>query len=89
MNSKTFSQRFNRELALLDFPDELSEKIVAVSKVFEVKRHIANAMIFGQILPAEDQLIKMARILDVCPQWLGGATDKKRAFPEKELMETE
>lgn len=89
MNSKVFSQRFNRELAGLDFPEELSEKIIAVAKVFDVKRHVANAMIFGHTLPPMDLLVKMARILDVCPQWLGGATDRKKAFPEKELAEIE
>ena len=47
MNSKTFSQRFNRELSANGFPDDLSEKTKAVSKVFDVSRHLANAMLFG------------------------------------------
>lgn len=84
MNSKVFSQRFNKELALLGFPEELAEKTKAVAKVFGVTRHLANAMIFGYILPDHDTLDKIAEILEVCPQWLGGATDKKKAYVGRE-----
>ena len=80
MNSKIFSQRFNRELALLGFPEELTEKIKAVSKVFGISRHLANSLIFGYMLPENEQLRKIAEILEVCPQWLGGAVDRKKAF---------
>lgn len=86
MNSKVFSQRFNRELSLLGFPEELTDKIKAVSKVFGVTRHLANAMIFGQSLPPFEQLDRIAEILELCPKWLGGATDKKKAYPGRELM---
>lgn len=78
MNSKVFSQRFNRELSLLGFPEDLSEKIKAVAKVFGVTRHLANAMIFGHMLPSAEQLDKIAKVLEVCPQWLSGATDRKK-----------
>jgi len=84
MNCKVFSQRFNRELSLLGFPEDLAEKTKAVAKVFDVTRHLANAMIFGHILPAEEQLDKIAEILEVCPQWLGGVTDRKKAYPGRE-----
>lgn len=89
MNSKVFSQRFNLELSILGFPEELSEKIKAVAKVFGVTRHLANAMIFGHLLPSLDQLDKIAQILEVCPQWLSGATDRKKAYPTKKEKETE
>ena len=89
MNSKVFSQRFNSQLSLLDFPEELSEKIKAVSKVFSVTRHLANAMIFGHLLPSAEQLDKIAKILEVCPQWLSGATDKKKAYSGQETIESE
>jgi hypothetical protein len=89
MNSKVFSQRFNRELATLGFPEDLSEKIKAVSKVFEVSRHLANSLIFGHILPGEEQLDKIAAILEVCPQWLGGATDRKKAYSSRETVDSE
>jgi len=88
MNSKVFSQRFNRELATLGFPEELNEKTKAVSKVFGVSRHLANAFIFGHLLPENDQLDKIAEILEVCPQWLGGATDRKKAYPIRETAES-
>lgn len=88
MNCKTFSQRFNRELSQLGFPEELTEKTKAVAKVFGVTRHLANAMIFGHVLPSSEQLYKIAEVLEVCPQWLSGATDRKKAFPEKESTES-
>lgn len=89
MNSKVFSQRFNRELSLLGFPDELNEKTKAVAKVFGVSRHLANAMIFGHLLPAADVLDKIAAILEVCPQWLSGVTDRKKAYSNsKDVVET-
>ncbi len=84
MNSKVFSQRFNRELSLLGFPEDLAEKTKAVTKVFGVTRHLANAMIFGYMLPPDEQLEAIAKILEVCPQWLGGQTDKKKAYTERE-----
>ncbi|KTD46014.1 hypothetical protein Lrub_2811 [Legionella rubrilucens] len=89
MNNKVFSQRFNRELALLDFPEDITEKTKAVAKVFGVTRHLANAMLFGHLLPSPEQLDKIAEILEVCPQWLSGATDRKKAYSGRETAETE
>jgi len=88
MNSKIFSQRFNRELSLLGLPEDLNEKTKAVAKVFGVTRHLANAMIFGHVLPSHEQLDKIAEILEVCPEWLGGATDRKKAYPVRETTES-
>ncbi len=88
MNSKIFSQRFNRELLVLGLPDDLNEKTKAVAKVFGVTRHLANAMIFGHVLPSNEQLDKIAAILEVCPQWLSGATDRKKAYPARETTES-
>jgi hypothetical protein len=85
MNSKVFSQRFNRELALLGFPEELTEKTKAVSKVFKVTRHLANSFIFGYMLPNSNQLNEIAAILEVCPEWLGGTTNRKKAYAGKEM----
>lgn len=89
MNSKVFSQRFNRELSLLGLPEELSEKTKAVAKVFGVTRHLANAMIFGHMLPSSEQIDKIAEVLEVCPQWLCGITDRKKAYPGREPADSE
>lgn len=89
MNSKVFSQRFNRELSLLGFPEDLLDKTKAVAKVFSVTRHLANAMIFGHVLPSLEQLDKIAEILEVCPKWLSGQTDRKKAYPGREAIEEE
>lgn len=89
MNSKVFSQRFNRELATLGFPEELTEKIKAVSKVFDISRHLANSLIFGHILPQDEQLDKIASILEVCPQWLSGITDRKKTYASRETADSE
>ena len=88
MNSKVFSQRFNRELSMLGFPEELAEKTKAVSKVFGVTRHLANAMIFGNLLPSSDQMNKIAEVLEVCPQWLSGVTDRKKNYSQRETTES-
>ena len=84
MNVKVFSQRFNRELCSMELPEDLSEKTKAISKIFLVTRHMANAMIFGNIVPSQEQLLRIAEILDVCPRWLSGETNKRKAFMEKE-----
>lgn len=89
MNTKIFSQRFNRELSFMDLPEDLAEKTKAIAKVFSVTRHMANAMIFGNMIPPENQLDKIAEILDVCPEWLSGKTDKRKAYSGREMVETE
>ena len=87
MNSKVFSQRFNREVALMGLPEDLNEKTKAVSKVFGVTRHLANAMIFGHAVLNEIQLDRVAQILEVCPLWLSGQTERRKAYPGKEAVE--
>jgi hypothetical protein len=87
MNSKTFSQRFNRELAMLGFPEEFAEKRKAVSKVFGITGHLAYSFIFGHALPAKELLDKIAKILEVCPLWLGGASDKKKNYTGHETAD--
>lgn len=89
MNVKVFSQRFNRELSQMDLPEDLAEKTKAIAKVFSVTRHMANAMIFGHMLPPEDQLDRIAEILDVCPKWLNGSVDRRKAYSGRETVETE
>lgn len=73
---------------MLGFPEELSEKTKAVSKVFGVTRHLANAMIFGNLLPSSEQMDKIAEVLEVCPQWLSGITDRKKTYPGRETAES-
>ncbi len=89
MNNKIFAQRFSREIAALGFPEEHNEKIKAVVKVFGVTRHLANAMLFGNILPPTDELNRIAEILEVCPKWLSGITDRKKAHVSKDILENE
>ena len=89
MNIKVFSQRFNRELTSMGLPEDLTEKTKAIAKVFSVTRHMANAMIFGHLIPPEEQLNKIAEILDVSPEWLNGTTDKRKAYSGREAIETE
>lgn len=89
MNSKVFSQRFNRELSLLGLPEDINEKTKAVAKVFGITRHLANAMIFGHLLPNNEQLNKIAEILEVCPEWLSGDASRKKPYPAKEMESTD
>jgi plasmid maintenance system antidote protein VapI len=89
MNSKVFSQRFNREVALMGLPEDINEKTKAVAKVFGVTRHLANAMIFGHAVLNEAQLDRIAQILEVCPFWLSGKTERRKAYPGKEILAEE
>ena len=84
MNAKIFSQRLNQELSALDLPEDPNEKIKAIVKVFGVTRYLANAMILGHILPSSEQIEHIAKILEVCPQWLSGETDRKKNASHKE-----
>jgi hypothetical protein len=84
MNSKVFSERFNQQLILMDLPEDSSEKIKAVSKVFDISRHLANAIILGHMLPPEADLDRIAETLEVCPLWLSGKSDKKKAYTSRE-----
>lgn len=88
MNCKTFSQRFNRELLWMELPEDLHEKTKAVVKVFGVTRHLANAMIFGQQMPSGEVLDKIAKILEVCPRWLSGDSDKRKTYIEREPVDS-
>lgn len=91
-NSKVFYERFNRELSLLGLPEDKNEKTKAIAKVFNVTRHLANEMIFGRLPASQEQLNRIAEVLEVCPRWLGGASDKKKGFSninEKILAEEE
>lgn len=88
MKNKVFSERFNRELTLLDLPDDFTDKLKAVAKVFGVSRHLANAMILGHLSPSEEELNRIAEVLEVCPQWLSGNTDKKKGYSRRESVET-
>ena len=89
MTIKVFTQRFNKELSLFDLPTDLAEKTKAVSKVFGVTRHMANALIFGHIMPSDEQIDSIARVLEVCPKWLSGKSDIKRAYSVRETVESE
>jgi hypothetical protein len=88
MTHKIFSERFNRELSLLDLPEESADKIKAVAIVFNIKRHQANALILGHLSPSAEELEKIAEVLDVCPQWLAGKTEKKKSYSRRESAET-
>lgn len=88
MNSKVFSQRFNSEIAQWELPDDTNDKIQAVAKVFGVTRHLARAMMYNNLLPARDQLDRIAKVLEVCPLWLGGETNRKKAYTGNESMES-
>lgn len=86
MNIKVFSQRFNHEIYSLGFPEEVIEKIKAVMKVFKVPRQLANSMLSGgHILPSKDELDRIAQILEVCPHWLSGKTNKRKAYSKREV----
>lgn len=87
MNKKIFSQRFNREIMLLDFPEEFEKKIKAVKKFFGINHYLATSMLFGHVAPTGEQLERIAAALDVCPLWLSGVNDKKAQYSRKVTTE--
>jgi hypothetical protein len=87
MNAKTFSQRFNRELASFGLPEDINEKTKAVAKVFQVTRHMANAMLFGHAIPELPKLDAIARTLEVCPEWLSGKSEKRKGYVPMNISE--
>ena len=80
MNNKIFLQRFNQELSTLGLPEDINEKIKAIAKVFGISRHLAHAIIFSNTLPPPTELNKISEILEVCPKWLSGQSDKKKPY---------
>ena len=42
-------------------------------------------MIFGHAILNERELDNIAQILGVCPQWLGGETERRKAYPGEVL----
>jgi hypothetical protein len=89
LSIKVFTQRFNKELSLFDLPTDLAEKTKAVSKVFGVSRHMANALIFGHIMPNDEQIDTIAKVLEVCPKWLSGKSDVKKGYFVRETADIE
>ena len=86
MNIKIFTERFNRELAMSGFPDDFSEKTKAVSKVFGVNAHLAHAMIFGHMCPSQEQLHRIAEILEAETErltWKNENTNSQQNDTEK------
>ncbi len=89
MTNKTFAERFNRELAQFGLPEEKNEKLRAMAKVFKISGYLANEFILGHSIPTDEQLEKIASVLDVCPQWLCGKTEKKKSVSRREVTESE
>ena len=86
MSVKIFSERFNFELNRNGFPGELSAKIDAVVKAFNVNGTLANNMLFGLSMPNPEILNTIACILDVNVDYLSGNTDRKKAYtPESSV----
>jgi hypothetical protein len=44
-------------------------------------------MLFGYSLPNVEQLYKIAEILEVCPLWLSGQTERRKAFSKDAILE--
>jgi len=80
MNAKLFSQRFNREIACFGLPDDLAEKTKGIARVFGMSRHMAHSLLFGYNMPDDEWLDKIASTLEICPMWLSGRTNKRKAY---------
>lgn len=75
MSNKQFSDRLNQELDKMEVPKPLDERIEAFSKLLNIPRFKAEAMINGHV-PSEPAILeKVMKELEVDSDWLLGKND--------------
>lgn len=79
MNQKLFTERLNKELVSYGLPIDPQEKARAFARVFKIKPHMAHSMMLGQSMPDDGLLAYMASEFEVNPDWLKGASDKRKS----------
>jgi len=72
MTKKIFTERLNQELDALGAPQLMTERVQACSKLFELPRYQAHALLTGINGIDSDSIEKVAEILEVKTEWLMG-----------------
>lgn len=72
MNTKVFAQRLNQGLDDIGVPVLISERIDVFSKLLDVPRFKAEAILNGRLPVPPEMLSQIAKELEVSPEWLSG-----------------
>jgi hypothetical protein len=70
MTNKLFSERLNKELDSIDFPENHEQRIEALSKLIKVHRFTADSLLRGSSRPDKTILNLLAEEFEVNPDWL-------------------
>lgn len=73
MINRYFSERLNQELDNIDFPQLIEDRIEAFSKLINIPRFQAEAILKGYVPSDELILQKIADELEIDRDWLLGA----------------
>jgi transcriptional regulator with XRE-family HTH domain len=72
--SSLFKQRLNKILTDAELPEEDAERVEAFAKIFDLKRHEANAILNNGKIPDEALLKRIASEFEVKLEWLSEKT---------------
>lgn len=75
MSNRMFSERLNQALDEIEAPEELEERVDALSKLIHITKFKADALISGKLMPDPICLNLLAEQLEVDPEWLLGKID--------------
>lgn len=76
MSHKIFAERLNQALDDIEAPEEHDERVDALSKLINIKKFKADALLSGNLVPDPVCLNSLAEQLEVAPEWLLGKTDE-------------
>ena len=75
MSYRKFSERLNQALDDIEVPEEHDERVEALTKLVNMTRFKADALITGKLIPDPICLSSLAQQLEVEPEWLLGKID--------------
>ena len=76
MLMRVFSERLNHGLDEIGVPTLLSERIEIFAKLLDIPRFKAEAILGGRFSIDNEMLAKIAKELEVSPEWLRGEDEK-------------
>lgn len=76
MSNKKLTERLNNELDVLGVPSLMTERIQVCSKLFNLPKFKAEALLNGIVTVDSSYLKKIADELDVSMDWLFGSKEK-------------
>lgn len=71
-STNLFTQRLNSCLDELDAPTQMRERALVLSKLINIPKQQAWALLEGHQMPDHDFLLELAHEFEVEPEWLSG-----------------